>query len=266
MWCCVEPERIDKTTPIMQAMAEGFGGEVIIGPPPDDGSPFAIWGQQWMTLDLLPRAIREKRPFLHIDNGYINSAKGGLTGYYRITYRGLSPVLLRDPPAPRFDVAMAPWRRIGRHVLLALPGAGFGRAIGLDMGTWIHHSQTVLRRSTRRPIIVRPKKSGRTIPADMQNCWAVVTHSSNVAVDALLCGVPVFVAPNSPAAPVGNLTLADLERPAMPERETWLASLIAQQFTLGEMRSGLARDMMMKVVAQVDGAHVASTWLAYERV
>jgi hypothetical protein len=253
MWCCLEPQRIEKTRHIMEAFAAGFGWKLVAGVPPDDGQPFAIWGQMWTVLDALPKAIKRRRPFFHIDNGYINSAKGGVTGYYRITYRSLSPVLLMDAPPPRIDVPMRPWRTTGNHVVLALPGSGFGKAIGLDMGQWIYRSQSMVRRATSRRIVVRPKKSGRTIDADMRNAWALVTHSSNVAVDAVLYGIPVFVESTSPAAPVGNLDLKAMNAPAMPDREAWLSSLIAQQFTLDEMRSGFVREMMMRVVAQVDG-------------
>jgi len=84
----------------------------------------------------------------------------------------------------------------------------------------------------------------------MRDCWALVTHSSNVAVDAVIAGVPVFVEPTSPAAPVGNLDLAKMENPNMPERGPWFDSLMAQQFTVDEMRSGLAREYMQMVIDQ----------------
>jgi hypothetical protein len=93
--------------------------------------------------------------------------------------------------------------------------------------------------------------------ADLTDAWALVTHSSNVAVDAVLCGVPVFVAPTSPAAPVANLDLKTMKAPLMPQRGAWLASLLAQQFTLDEIRSGFAKQMMDQVVAQVDGPAMA---------
>ncbi len=254
MWCCVEPERIEKTTPIMSAMAEGFGGKVCIGAPPDDGEIFAVWGQLWLALDMIPKALKSGRPFLQIDNGFVQPACGGPKGYYRISYNSLSPVMIEDAPSARIPVKMAPWRTSGRHVILALPGNGFGRAIGLDMGLWIRHSQTALRRVTGRPIIIRPKKSGRTMDVDMANCWALVTHSSNVAVDAVLMGVPVFVAKTSPAVPVGNLDIAKLENPAMPDRTAWFNSLMAQQFTLGEMASGFARETMRAVMIDQRGS------------
>lgn len=255
LWCCIEPARVEKTTPLMEAMQQGFGGKVCIGAPPDDGEMFAVWGQQWLALDLIPKALKAGRPFLQIDNGFVQPARGTLIGYYRISYNGLSPVLLADAPTSRIKVAMAPWRTNGRHVVLALPGSGFGRAISLDMGTWIHASQTVLRRATKRPIIVRPKKSGRTMDADMRGCWAMVTHSSNVAVDAVLMGVPVFVAPTCPASPVGNIDLTKMETPNMPDRLRWFNSLMAQQFSVDEMRSGFARDRMQAVISQVERAN-----------
>lgn len=251
LWCCVEPERIFKTTPIMEAMAEGFGGKLCLGEPPDDGEMFVLWGQLWTALKALPKAIAQGRPFLHIDNGYVEPARGGLIGYYRITYNGMSPVLLPDAPPSRILRHKVPWRRGGNHVLIALPGAEYGQAIGLQMQPWIDASQRAVRRHTERQLIVRPRVTHKALAVDLYRCWAVVTHSSNVAVDAVLNGIPVFVEPTNPAAPVGNLDLARLDSPAMPGRRPWFNSLMAQQYTIDEMRSGFAREFIGAVIAQL---------------
>lgn len=248
LWCCIEPERVEKTTPIMQAMARGFGGRTCLGDPPDDGEMVVVWGQLWTALRVIPQAIRQGRPFLHIDNGYIRPAKGTLTGYYRITYNGMSPVFLPGAPKARLRLHMESWRAQGRHVIIALPGENFGRALGLNMMHWIMQSQISARPHTRRQIVIRPRKTHKPLASDLQGCWALVTHSSNVAVDAVMNGIPVFVAPTSPAAPVGNFDLAKLEHPDLPDRRPWFNSLIAQQYTIDEMRSGLAREYLQMVM------------------
>lgn len=216
-----------------------------------------MWGQAWLAARIIPRAHNERRPYFHFDNGYVLPARGGSVGTYRICYRGMSPVLLADAPAERaaaLPMRLMPWRPSGTHVLLALPGADFGCAIGLDMAAWAATAEERIRSHTDRPIVVRPRHAARPLAQDLPDAWALVTHSSNAAVDAVLAGIPVFVEPTSAAAPVGNLDLADLERPAMPEREPWLRSLACQQFTLAEMQSGEAYAWMQRVVAQVDGA------------
>jgi hypothetical protein len=254
-WCVVTPERVVKTTRIMEALAQGWpDARIISGAVPADGKPFAVWGQEFTAARLLPEAIRIGRPCWHIDNGYWLSAKGHTYGYYRVTYRGLTPTLLPQAPwrAMLRPVPLHSWRASGRHILLALPGPTFGQMLGMDMRPWIAGAAKAIQAHSDRRIRVRRKDSPWPLAHDLRDAWAVVTHSSNVAVDAVLAGIPVFVAPTSPAAPVGNLDLARLDDPAMPEREEWLASLLAQQVTLDEMRNGVARGLMRKIQEHVD--------------
>lgn len=239
----------------MQSLREGWGEPCRIcdGAPPDDGSPFAIWGQLLLTLDVLPPAIRAGRPFWHIDNGFWSPARGDRIGYYRITYRSLSPVMLAQAPMEREAPAPLPWRARGNHVLFAHPGPTFGAAAGLDMVTWRQATRISLSAATRRSVIERSKDCCRPLESDLRSAHALVTHSSNVAIDALLAGIPAFVEPTSPAAPVSAGTVWEIETPSMPDREPWLRSLACQQFTLGEMRDGTAYRCLAAVREQVDG-------------
>ncbi|MCC8946002.1 hypothetical protein H8A97_13055 [Bradyrhizobium sp. Arg62] len=250
LWCCVEPERVEKTTPIMEAIAAGFGGRLCLGEPPDDGEPFIIWGQIFTALTAIPKALAQGRPFYQLDNGYVDPARGGPVGYYRITYRSPSPVFWADAPPARVRKDIKPWRQNGQHIVIGLPGENFGRSFGIDCKRWIEASPVRdLRRYTSRPITTRIKLAEHPLVQDLRNAWALVTHSSNVAVDAVLAGIPVFCKDTCPAAPVGNLDLASIEKPAMPDRQAWFNSLMAQQFTLAEMRSGLARDYLDAAIA-----------------
>ena len=253
-WLCITPERELKTSLLMEALHKGWPDAAIIhGAPPDDGKPFFVWGQQMLGFDLLKQFYDTDRPFWHIDNGWIWSAKGKAEGYYRFTYRGLVPHMLVNPLPRPVSVDLAPWRQTGRHVLLCQPGPSFGAAIGLDMGEWNRTIRRRLYKATKRMIVVREKHARRPLASDLRNCWAVVTHSSGVAVDAVLAGIPVFVEPTCPAAAVGSYDLALIEYPAMPDRTNWLASLLCQQFTIDEMADGTAFRHLMQVKEQVDG-------------
>lgn len=258
-WLVVTPERTEKTGRLMEALGNSWPSSVIrTGWPPDNGETFVVWGQRFTAEEIVPAAVAQRRPFFHIDNGYWMSAKGHTFGYYRMTYRGLAPILLADvPKTPRRWLAghgLAPWRarRAGRHILLAMPGPAYGAIMGLDMRAWSADIQNRLLRVTDRPIRLRFKDARRPISADLADAWALVTHSSNASVDAVRAGVPAFVEPTAPTAPLGNLDLCDIENPAMPDREHWWASLLAQQFTLDEMRIGVAHAHMMAVQRQVD--------------
>lgn len=232
----------------MEALHKGSpdNTRLIEGPPPNDGNPFVVWGQLWTALEILPYATRTGRPFWHIDNGYYRSAGGRPTGYYRITYNGMTPAYF-DMNHPRLDVGFAPWRKDGKHIVLAMPGEHFGKPLGVNIARWRNTIQGNIAANSDRQVLVR-QKAGRNLPLahDLRNAWALVTHSSTAAVEAVRHGIPVFVSPMSAAAPVGNLDLANLENPAMPTRNRWWQSLMWQQFTLNEMQAGIAWPIMMR--------------------
>jgi hypothetical protein len=254
LWCCVTPERRDKTRRIMEALAEGWcePAQVIEGSPPDDGEPFVIWGHRWLAETVIPQAESTGRPYWFIDNGFWQPGGNNGIGYYRITYRGLSPILCTFC-IERLVPEIAPWRTNGRHILIAMPGEYHGKAHGLDLTRWRANIEHKVRKHTRRPVIVRRKGAGRSLAEDLYDCWALVTHSSNAAVDAVIAGVPVFVAEASAAAPVGNLDLALMDSPVMPDRTRWLHSLSCQHFTLDEMRDCTAWRNLSRVRMQVEG-------------
>jgi hypothetical protein len=251
MYLCVTPERVFKTRRLMDALKQGWGerSEIVVGPPPEDHRPFIVWGQRWLGEELIPKAMKSGRPFWHIDNGFWDPARGGITGNYRLSYRGMSPILMEKPDARRArGVELAPWREGGRYVLLAYPSMTYGRCIGIDAVKWSHDVTEDLKRSGL-PVLHRPKDCPRSLEQDFSGALVVVTHSSNVAVEAAIAGIPVVVEPSCAAAPVGSASVHELSR---PDRSQWLASLACQQFTLGEMASGIAYRMMKKIAAQVD--------------
>lgn len=257
LWCSIQAIRERKCRMIMEALAKGWpDARCCNGDPPDDGNPFAVYGQTWGAERLLPKAIQTQRPFWTIDNGYWRPGRGSRAGYYRICYRSMTPVYLRDVTdlrGRRSGVAMKPWRSNGNHILFALPGIEYGRAMGLRMDEWIWKTSHAMRTRTHRPIVRRDRSCQVPLSVHFQNCWAVVTHSSNVSVEAAIAGIPVFVAPDSSAAPVGNVDLNDLENPMMPgNRDAWWNSLMSQQFTPREMASGVAFDYLTRVRDQVD--------------
>lgn len=251
MWCCVSPNRVEKTGMIMRSLVVGWpGAKICLGPPPEDGKLYTVWGQIWLAEDLILRA--QGRKFFQIDNGFYLPARGRKDGYYRFMYSRPDPILVTDlslltqrmgEGSNQLHPIFTPLRQTGNHVLIAMPGPEFGRAHGLDMRPWIATIVDRVRAATERPVRVRDRLATNSLRDDLKNCWAVVTHSSNVAVDAILVGVPVFVEPTSMATSVGNLSLDKLEDPFFPSedlRDTWWASLMCQQFSVSEMRSGVA--------------------------
>ena len=142
---------------------------------------------------------------IYLDNGFHRPARGSAYGYYRLTYRGMSPILLRNPePRPALRVAMRPWRKGGRQVVLALPGLPLAAPSDSTCPAGSRRSRRTF--ATDRQILIRPKYSAKPLAGDLCDAWALVTHSTNVAVEAVLAGIPVFVTPTSPGVDLSWLT------------------------------------------------------------
>lgn len=263
-YLCVTPDREFKTRMMMDALSIGFTknrvpNKIVFGVPPDNNFPFVVWGQEWTALEAIPPAVKSGRGFWHLDNGFWNPARGTNRGYYRMTYRSMTPILfdnidkdqLRTPTAQ-----ISAWRASGSHVLLAMPGVHFGMALGIDVKSWCKEMPDRVRdlcKEIGRPFRFRARdEKVRNLRDDLLGAWAVVTHSSNVAVDAVLNGIPVFVQPTSAAAPVGRTDL-ELNEPITPGRQRWVRSLASQQFTIDEMKNGTAAFWMRKIEEFVEG-------------
>lgn len=254
-YLCITPSREDKTRMFMEALNAGFvkhriESKIIIGKPPKDENCFIVWGQEWTALESIPEALKSGRPFWHIDNGFWNPGRGSARGYYRFTYCSMTPRFLPEELKLRHPtILLTPWKRGGSYVLIAMPGVHFGMAMGINVADWCGRIVGDVRDSCAeigKPIKIRERNSRRPLKDDFKDAYAVVTHSSNVGVDAAIAGVPVFVAPTSPAAPVGrtDLNLAD---PITPGRNRWLRSLASQHFTVDEMRRGIAAEWIKKI-------------------
>lgn len=255
-------ERIVKQRWVMDALAKGMKGygEVKI----DDGDPlkpFVCAGQLWAVQRMVPIADRQQTPFWMIDNGYyMQSGKGRhLTGHWEFTYRGLEPIMIKEPDYSRlpYEQHVEPWRYDpDGDVLIGIPGVTFGRVFGMNMGVWIKNIESEVRRYTKKTIRTRDKWSKYSIDDELKGVSVLVTHSSHVAIDAIIRGIPAIVAPSSPAAPVCSHSLEDIDNPLMPEADVmrhWWASLMCQQFTVREIEYGLAWDWMKRIMEEVDG-------------
>ena len=113
---------------------------------------------------------------------------------------------------------------------------------GVDPDQWLAQVCAEIAMHTDRPIVVKPKGQGH-IAESLEDCWCVVTHSSNCAVDALLMGVPVITLGES-AAETMSWCFEDIEKPHWPDRTWFFEALANHQWNLDEMRSGECWEMI----------------------
>ena len=171
-----------------------------------------------------------------------------------------------DQRWPLFKHELRPWNPTGDLIVICGQHDASEQWKGLPkMSQWIEQQITEIRKYTTRPILVRPhprnvinfnenkfknvkvrlpKRDYMTyddtdFKATLERTWAVVNHSSNPAMEAVIKGIPVFVSESSLCHDVGNIKLADINTPAMPNRLTWANKLAYTEWFADEIEQGL---------------------------
>ena len=227
----------EKTSPrFAAAFAQGCGGEVVTTGVLRPG-PWAGFGSS-RTWQGLMQARRQGRDWWYGDHAYF-----GRGVWFRVTHNAFQHSGRGHGDKRRLErlgVEMAPWRRSGRHVLVCPPDAAFAALLGLDEQAWRSRVLTTLYANTDRPVVVRTRDQHKVRPlaADLVNCWALVTHVSNAAVEAVAAGVPVICTGDCAASIMGLCDPMQIEYPVMPPRHRWAAVLAANQWTIDEIANG----------------------------
>lgn len=230
--------------PVMTAFARGTGCRMDYAEDAQGAGPGipVVWGVLRNSDPVLAAAKGEGRHFFYTDHAYFGR---GHYLNYRITRDAHEAGRVRDCPADRAEalgVQLSPWRKPGSTILVCPPTQFFMDAHGCP--DWLHTTLATLHAHTDRPIEIRSKPAAgapsEPLDSALGRAYAIVTHSSNIAVEAVVAGVPVFVAPTSAAAPVGETELSRIEQPRRPERQAWLNHLAYSQFTFEEIATGEA--------------------------
>lgn len=188
--------------------------------------------------------------FWAVDNGFFRAPAKGVdveTCYLRIGWRRPMPrfrwrLEVKPDRFASFGVEIRPWRTNKQgHILLCPPRGGLARYYGIREEDWIARATEDLPSQFRDRVRVRRKGDPGTISDAIDGALVVVSHSSRVAFDALLAGVPAvetdgMVRDWNGFGPehVGREDLAKPDRLALFRYAAWC------QFTHAEMRSGFA--------------------------
>jgi hypothetical protein len=227
---------------VSQAFSKGSGWPIVPPAPLRDGAVF-MYGALRGLHPTLMQAQAEGRDWYYVDNGYF---RPGRTGYFRVTKNALQHDGSGDAGPDRWvrlGLTIASWRKDGLHVLVCPPDATYGQLWGLDHVKWLQDVLIALESATDRLVVVRDRSKAGSVTepfaAALQGSWALVTCTSNAAVEALLAGVPVFCTHACAAYRMGKVDVAEIETPVMPtDREQWAWNLAAAQWSLAEMVNG----------------------------
>jgi len=148
-------------------------------------------------------------------------------------------------------VVINPWRRDGRHILVCPPDDKIAALMGFDHHEWLSDVTNRIWNNSDRLIKIRKRHEADRYPlvADLSNAFALVTWGSNVAVESVLFGVPVFCTGDCAASVMGRSDPISIEYPVYPDdRHEWAAVLAANQFTIDEIQSGMAWESVRETV------------------
>lgn len=207
------------------------------------------------------------RKVIYIDLGYWGRKnKSKFDGYHKLIRDARHPTgyFQNKPHGPErfrsFGVGIEPWRPDGRNVVVVGMSGKGAVAEGFAPQQWERQTIDRLRDLTKRPIVYRPKPTwigARPIPGSiwmkdgeisdvLREAYCVVTHHSNVAVDAVLAGVPC-ICPHGVASVMSAHRLEDIEnliRP--PGREQWAYDIAHTQYSMAEMMAGDAWSYLVR--------------------
>jgi hypothetical protein len=208
--------------------------------------PAAFYGVRESFVHLLDQAKREGLDWWIVDNSYFDVSR---EISFRITRNamqcdGLQACWSGEGP-DRFralGLEIKPWRQRGGHIVVCPQSDEYMRLAGWQKGhTWLHDVEKTLRTLTDRPLRIRSKLFSPPLSEDLKGAWALVTHASAAANEALLAGIPVFCTGRCAAQWLGSSGLSLIESPQYPDgREEWAAVLAENQWDEIEIRDGKA--------------------------
>ena len=233
---------------VCAAFAIGCNGELVsamdVNLLPGDA---AMYGILRGTEEIIKECEDNSRDYYYIDLGYFDRSthtNNSYMGYYRVTKNANQCNI--DKPATNeavnrwenLNIKMKPWKKDGLSIVVCPLSRFVGEFLGIKPSEWLRQTIDEIVMYTDRPVILKPKDSDQTLAMTLKSAHCIVAYNSNVLVESVLNGIPVFNTGPSCVAPVGLSDLRKIENPITPNRGEWAANLAANQWTLNEMRNG----------------------------
>ena len=170
-----------------------------------------------------------------------------------------------DKRWPLFRHTFKPWKDTGNKIIVLGQHHTSEQWAGMpSMDKWFEKQIQEIRKHTDRAIEIRPhprnpigldtKKytnvavkypildkstiDDTDFKIALRDAYAVVNHSSNPAMEAVINGVPVFVSKDSLCHEVGNVTFENINNPIKPDRQNWANKLSYTEWFAEEIAEG----------------------------
>ena len=261
-------------------------GDSVVVDKETEGDVAVIWSVLWLGRMRNYKQIWQKykqadKPVIVLEVGGLRrnkSFKIGINGVNRKADFANQEV--DDKRWPLFELTMKPWQQRGQTIIVLGQHNASEQWAGMpDMRTWFELQVQQIRKYTDRPIQIRPhprnnvgfdikkyynvtlknpvidisKIDDTDFKDTLKDAWAVVNHSSNPAMEAVINGVPVFVSESSLCYDVGNHSFQTINNPHMPDRTSWANKLSYTEWFPNEIEKGLP---WKRIKARLEEAHL----------
>ena len=216
-------------------------------------NPIAVFGMLRGTGQLIEECSRDGQDFYFFDHAYLFGNKHNVSRevgekVYRLTknYFHIRDIKkLNKPDYERIEkyrpfVHMKPWKYEGDYILF-IPPSDHVRAYYYFNRDWEKNTLKEIKKHTRKEIKIRTKDSKVSLEKDLENAYCTVSYQSTVVIESIMSGVPSFCANESMGLPVSLTDLSQIKDPLYcGDRQEWIDSLLANQFTMSEIENGTA--------------------------
>lgn len=232
---------------------------------PANATEVIFAGLLYGTARILRECESKNISYYYIDHAYFQSGYSSPT-WMRITRNGFVQNNIVSTDSLRWDTNFNVTLRnysyqCKERILILPPSDAVARTFGVQ--NWLKTTIRSLRQYTDRPIVVRQKagpvmstdmtsvvkrktyKYAETLDEQLGKTYCVVAYNSNVAVDALIQGIPVICTEKCAAWPLSN-RFENIENLIEYKRLPLLHSLSWGQYNLNELENGTAQKHISK--------------------
>jgi len=272
--------------PIFDAFIKSLqdaGETLYINQSTDNADVAVIWSVLWQGRmknykKIWDEYTAKNKPVVVLEVGGLRRNKSFKVGINGVNNKAdFANQHVDDKRWPLFNHKLKPWRTTGNKIILLGQHHTSEQWKGLPkMPTWFEQKIVEIRKHTDMPIEIRPHPRNpvgfdvskfknvsmkrpvidpKTIDdtdfkENLQNVWAVVNHSSNPAMEAVINGIPVFVSEDSLCYEVGNKNFDTINNPIMPDRQNWKNKLSYTEWFPDEIVAGIPWQRIKKRLEQ----------------
>ena len=215
--------------------------------------PIVVFGMLRGTGQLIEECNRDSQDFYYFDHAYLFGNKHSPSKIfgekiYRLTKNYFHTRELKKLKADdhkriekyKEHIKLKPWKYDGDYILFIPPSEHVKKYYWFNHH-WEEQTLKTIKKHTRKPIKIRTKQDTTPLEKDLENAYCTVSYQSTVVIQSIMNGVPSFCANESMGVPVSLTDLSQIKDPLYtPEREYWIDSLLANQFTMKELKNGTA--------------------------